>query len=307
MSSQTPAGVIHDIGYKPYAGPRNGRAYIVRSLFSHSLRSAFGLGRGAKARIVPGAVFAIMLLPSLISVAQTAADPSRNSTLIPYDRYAHTMSLPLIVFIAVAAPELVTRDLRFRTLPLYFSRPLRRADYPLAKLLALAAAIAVLEIVPLLVMFLGTIASAGSGGAVWAQTKQLLPGLVVTAGYAVVFSPLALLLASATKRRVLATGAIAILILATSAVSGVLEAVGTVQNPPTPSPTGITYRPIAREAALIDPLRLVEGTRVWAEDASDPAVPPPGPLGPLYALELVGLIAVTGGGLVLRYRKVYAA
>jgi ABC-2 type transport system permease protein len=345
------ASVIHDIGYKPYAGPRLGRGYIVRSLFWHSLRSAFGFGRGAWARVVPIGMFAIMMLPSIISVFQAATTPSDAGTLLPYDRYAHSLSLPLIVFVAVAAPELVTRDLRYRTLPLYFSRPLRRLDYPLAKLLALAAAILTIEVVPLLVMYVGTVASLSTGHAIWGQTKALAPGLLVACVYAAVFAPLTLLIASATKRRVLATGAIAILILATSVIAGVFRSVGTVQaqpeviscapapaapapaSAPAPAPPpsasspgdalpgscsdssggsgdGVftpVYNPIAREGGLINPLSLIEGTRIWALHASDGEVPDPGPLGPVYALELVALIAVTSGGLVLRYRKAYVA
>ena len=38
-----------------------------------------------------------------------------------------------MLFCAVVAPELVSRDLRGGVLPLYFSRPLTRIDYALAK------------------------------------------------------------------------------------------------------------------------------------------------------------------------------
>ena len=64
--------VIHDIGYRHYDGPRLGRAYAVRSLYLHGLRAAYGLGRPAKAKIMPFFLFAIMLLPAAISVAVTA-------------------------------------------------------------------------------------------------------------------------------------------------------------------------------------------------------------------------------------------
>ena len=46
-------GVIHDLGYRSYDGPRLGRAQIVRALIWHSFRSAWGIGRGVKAKIVP--------------------------------------------------------------------------------------------------------------------------------------------------------------------------------------------------------------------------------------------------------------
>jgi ABC-2 type transport system permease protein len=319
--------VIHDIGYKPYTGPRLTRPHIVRALYFFSLRSAFGFGRGAKARIIPLLCFGLMMLPAAISiykVATVGGDPA-----LRFDHYAYNTSLLLIVFVAVAAPELVSRDLRHHTLPLYFSRPLRRADYPLAKVLALATAIVLFEALPLIAMYLGIIASSTTGSGVWDQTKAAVPGLLVALAYGVLVAPLTLLIASSTGRRAIATGAIAILFLATTTVSHAFESVGShstftvngvPQNPNGPVNIGpdadgnppvvhetITYDPIAREGGLIDPLRVIEGTRVWALHASDPAIPDPGSTGPIYALELLALIGLASGGLLLRYRKVGVA
>ncbi len=336
--------VIHDIGYKPYAGERLGRAYIVRSLFLFSLRAAFGYGRGARARVIPALVFVAMLLPAAISIYKIAAvggDP-----VLPYSHYGNSTSLLMIVFVAVAAPELVSRDLRHHTLPLYFSRPLRRSDYPLAKLLALACALFLLEALPLLLMYLGSVASDTSGSAVWHQTRDLVPGLLVALAYGVVYAPLTLLIASMSGRRALATGAIAILFLATSAISHVFESLGTQNSPPPSSisapPTPVSgsgsdagsavptnsdtsggsdgsddsgvrigrfrsYDAIARYGGLIDPLRIVEGTRIWALDATDGEMPDPGSAGPVYLLDLILLTGLTTGGLFLRYRRVGVA
>lgn len=41
---------IHNIGYRTYDGPRLGRSYATRSLYSQSLRGAYGLGRSVKSR-----------------------------------------------------------------------------------------------------------------------------------------------------------------------------------------------------------------------------------------------------------------
>ena len=46
-------GVIHDIGYRHYDGPRLGRGYLLRSLYVESLRGAYGLGRSAKSKVMP--------------------------------------------------------------------------------------------------------------------------------------------------------------------------------------------------------------------------------------------------------------
>jgi ABC-2 type transport system permease protein len=225
VSTSAPTSVIHDIGYKPYTGPRQGHRQIVRGLFVHSLRSIFGFGRGPRAKVVPFAVLAIMLFPAILNVYAA----SKNEALImPYSLLAYRLFLFSVLFVAVAAPELVSRDLRHHTLPLYFSRPLRRSDYPLAKLLALITAMLIVQLLPILVSYLGQVASATSGHEIWLDTRDAFPGVYVGVLYAVLFSTVSLLLASSTGRRVIATGIIAIFFLVTTAISNVLQnAVGT--------------------------------------------------------------------------------
>jgi ABC-type transport system involved in cytochrome c biogenesis ATPase subunit len=53
MSETQAVGVIHDLGYRRYDGPRLGRVQIIRALIWHSFRSSWGIGRGVKAKIVP--------------------------------------------------------------------------------------------------------------------------------------------------------------------------------------------------------------------------------------------------------------
>jgi ABC-2 type transport system permease protein len=135
-----PAGgsVIHDIGYRRYEGVRLARAGIFRALCWHSLRSAFGIRRGAKAKIVPVITFGIMCLPAVANAVSVAQGGGRS---ISYDTYIFQLRvIVMIIFIAAQAPELVSRDLRSHVLPLYFSRPLSRTDYPFAKLIALILA-----------------------------------------------------------------------------------------------------------------------------------------------------------------------
>ena len=47
------SSAIHDIGFRHYAGPRLGRSWAFRSLAVDTFRGAFGIGRGAKAKVVP--------------------------------------------------------------------------------------------------------------------------------------------------------------------------------------------------------------------------------------------------------------
>ena len=63
---------------------------------------------------------------------------------MPPDRYFGFIDIVAFLgflFCAVIGPELVSRDLRSGVLPLYFSRPLTRSDYAMAKWGAMVSAL----------------------------------------------------------------------------------------------------------------------------------------------------------------------
>jgi ABC-2 type transport system permease protein len=287
-------GVIHDLGYRGYDGPRLGRAQIVRALTWHSFRSAWGIGRGVKGKIVPALAFIAICLPAFVNAFAVARG---NPRLFGYDVYVPNLrAAVVIVFIAAQAPELVSRDLRNRVLPLYFCRPLRRGDYPLAKYLAMTAALLILIEVPLLILYVGTIASAGGGSAIWHETKGLIPGLGVGLMYAVLFAAIGLVLASFTGRRAYSTGIVAIACILTFFLSLLLIQAEGGQSA---TSTG------ARVAGLFSPFTLIDGVRVWlGGNPQTGFVADPGRYGPLYGVVAVLLLAACLGGLAARYRKV---
>jgi len=288
------AGVIHDLGYRSYDGPRLGRAQIVRALIWHSFRSSWGIGRGIKAKIIPILAMIAMLLPAFVNAFAVARG---NARLFGYDVYTPQLRvLVVIIFIAAQAPELVSRDLRSHVMPLYFSRPLRRDDYPLAKYIALTLALLVLIEVPLLILYVGTIASAPNPHFVWSETKALIPGLGVGLLWAVLMAAIGLVLASLTGRRAYATGIVAISCVLTFTVSLLL--IGAEGGPATTA-TG------ARIAGLFSPFTILDGVRIWLGGKS-PGFDPPtlGGVGPVYGVVFVLLLAACLGGLAARYRKV---
>jgi ABC-2 type transport system permease protein len=291
---QAAAGVIHDLGYRRYDGPRLGRAQIVRALIWHSFRSSWGIGRGIKAKIIPILTLVAMCLPAFVNAFAVARG---NARLFGYDVYTPQLRvLVTIIFIAAQAPELVSRDLRSHVLPLYFSRPLRRGGYPLAKYVALTLALLVLIEVPLLILYVGTIASAKSTHDVWSETKALLPGLGVGLMWAVLMAAIGLILASLTGRRAYATGIVAIACVLTFTVSLLLIQ---AEGGQTATSTG------ARIAGLFSPFTIMDGVRIWLGGKSpgfDPATL--GHVGPVYGVVAVLLLAACLGGLAARYRKV---
>ena len=320
MSAET--GIIHDIGYRRYTGRRLGRAQIVRALYWHSLRSAFGLGRGAKAKIVPVIVLAIMCLPAIASAVAVA---NGNARLVPYDTYVFQLRVVLmIIFVAAQAPELVSRDLRSHVLPLYFCRPLRRMDYPLAKLAAFITACLVIIEIPLVLLYLGTVAQSHGPHAIWTQTRAFIPGLLVGLMWAVLLAAIGLALASLSGRRAYATGAIAIYFFLTWILAGILIAVtqrnvvrsATINPPPGGRPPGvpatgpikvhmITQVPTTAShlSGLVSPFTTLDGVRLWLGGTSKGPLPGVGGYGALYGAMFLVLLAASVGGLFARYRK----
>jgi ABC-2 type transport system permease protein len=290
-------GVIHDIGYRHYDGPRLGRAAIIRALYWHSLRSAFGIGRGAKAKVVPILTFGIMCLPA---VANAIAAARGGGRVVPYDTYTFRLrGLVMVIFVAAQAPELVSRDLRSHVLPLYLCRPMRRLDYPLAKFAAFTAACLALIEIPLLLLYLGTVVNASGGAAIWSQTRALIPGLLIGALWAVLFAAIGLALASLTGRRAYATGAIAIYFFLTWTLASILIGVAGGQG----GPAGAAAPLAARLAGLVSPVSVVDGVRQWLGGTSFSPVPRPGSLGVLYGAMFLVLLVASLGGLAARYRK----
>ena len=58
--SEPTDGVIHDIGYQRYTGPGWAGGTSFGALYVHGLRTAFGLGRSAKAKIFPWLVVGVV-------------------------------------------------------------------------------------------------------------------------------------------------------------------------------------------------------------------------------------------------------
>lgn len=280
-------GVIHDIGYQRYTGPRLGRRHIVGSLYLHSLRAAFGLGRGVKAKIFPGIVIGLAFAVAVVAVAIRT---QTGEIAMSYLQHTEAMGILVLLFLAVVAPELVCRDLRARVLPLYFSRPVRRTDYALAKHAAMISAVWLLLAGPLLLMFLGGVFAQTDGvSGAWHELTDFLGGLGFAAITAIVLGAVAVPLASLSSRRAVAAVVIVAAFLVTTPVIGVIEAVG--------GTTGQQLGPV------LNPLGLLSGLQSWIFRTDSLDI---GRYGPLYLATALVLVGGCVALLIVRYRKVVA-
>jgi ABC-2 type transport system permease protein len=85
------------------------------------------------------------------------ADPSKFRTTVWTIAYQVFFSFEVffaMLLVAIVGPGLVSQDLRFNAMPLYFSRPLRRFDYFFGKLGVMAVFIAIVAVLPSVLAYL---------------------------------------------------------------------------------------------------------------------------------------------------------
>ncbi|MFD9125638.1 ABC transporter permease [Kitasatospora sp. NPDC059571] len=284
-------GVIHNIGYRRYQGPRLGRGYATRSLYEQGLRGAFGLGRSGRSKVLPMAMFA---LPALIAVVVVAVQivAGRTEPLVDYPQYLRAIGLMTWIFVASQAPVMLSRDLRHQTVPLYFSRPITRADYVRAKFAAMASALLIVMVVPLLVLYLGSILGKQSIGH---HTVHLLYGLVAAVLYAVLLAAISLLIAASTPRRGFGVAAVMGVLVITNIVAGIVS--GLAGDPGSSSGW----------AAMLSPTMLVDGivNQMFGLVTDASVIHAPGALGLLaFWAEFLLLTAACYWFTDRRYRKI---
>ncbi|GAA4659732.1 ABC transporter permease [Streptomyces youssoufiensis] len=287
------ADVIHNIGYRHYDGPRLGRAYARRSLFSQSLRGAYGLGRSAKSKVLPMLLVGVMCLPAGIIVAVAVATKT-DELPVEYTRYAIILQAVIGLFVAAQAPQSVSRDLRFKTVPLYFSRPIETTDYVVAKFAAMASAIFLLTATPVLILYVGALL--GKLDFV-DQTKGFAQGMLSVALLSLLFAGIGLVIAALTPRRGFGVAAvIAVLTISYGAVS-VMQGIADEQGE-----TGAI-----EWIGLFSPITLIDGIGsafLSATSAAPGQFGPDAAVGVVYLLVYAVLVAGAYGLLVRRYRKV---
>ncbi|WP_035847094.1 ABC transporter permease [Kitasatospora azatica] len=294
--SETPtasSGVIHDIGYRGYQGPRLGRGYATRSLFVQGLRGAFGLGRSAKSKVLPMLMLAAMVLPAGVVVA-LAIVQGNDQLPTDYPQYLSGVGLLFMeIFVAAQAPVLLSRDLRYATMPLYLSRPITRGDYVRAKCAAMVCAMLIVTVLPLLVLFLGALLA---GMNIGHQSAHLGFGLLAAVLYSLVFSAVGLLIAASTPRRGFGVAAIMGVLVVSAIVAEIVFGLGGGLHPDAPVS--------ARWAYLIAPAQLVSRfvNQVCGLTGSEGT---PGVLGAVvFGLELLVIVLGAYGLLLRRYRKI---
>lgn len=195
-------GVIHNIGYRRYEGQRLARLDLSMALFSQTLRGSFGIGRGIVAKLFPWFLVGAILLPAFIIVA--VMNFSGQPVMQVSDYLMFVQAVPAL-FLAVQAPHAVSRDLRFKVMPLYLSRPLTYRQYVHAKIAGVWSGLFLLMATPLIVLYIGMLLIKLPFGE---TTLNLAASLFGAALLAAMFTFIGLVIASFTPRRGLGVAAI---------------------------------------------------------------------------------------------------
>ncbi len=131
-------GTVFDIGYQRYDGPREGRGRARFAVFKNGVRTALGLGRGVRAKILPWAFIILLagiafIMALVAGAALRFGGPEAVEQLPSHSDFYGIASIFFFVFAAVVAPELLCPDRRDGVINLYLVRPLTGADYVLAR------------------------------------------------------------------------------------------------------------------------------------------------------------------------------
>lgn len=214
-----PYGEIFDRGYQHYSGDRYGRSYAVRRLVIYSIKRGLGIKKRWTSKILPIFLYALAYVPALIIVALLAFLPADDFERLGFDSLYGVLELVILIYASALAPEMLCDDRRERTLQLYFSRPLTKLDYLLAKVSAMGLLMSTIIFGPPLLLFLGlTLADDNPLGYVTDHATDLAKlttyGLLVSA----FFGAISLAIATFTTRK---GAAAAIFIIGTFMLQGI--------------------------------------------------------------------------------------
>jgi ABC-2 type transport system permease protein len=285
-------GTIYDIGYRRYEGPRLGRGGAVGAVVGAGLRAVFGFGRSGRAKIIPWGTVILAILPAIVAVAVRVLAGEIIPDLYSYEDYIGQIGGLLAIFLAAQAPELVVNDIRYRVLPLYFSRPMSRVDYIGAKLAALSLGLLALTLAPVLILFLGRVLSSDDVVAALGDEIGSLPAIVGNGVlHAVVLASLGLAISSMAARRAYAAGAVLAVFLVGGVLSDILNEAGGA---------------FAGWAPFLYPLTVIDGARQWifGGEVATSSVSSSGVPLPVFGLAAALLLLGSWLVLALRYRRI---
>ena len=217
-------GEVFDLGYQHYQGPREGRMRARKAIWTNGVRTALGIGRGWGSKALPVFLFLAVMTPAVfISIAASVVDLEDIGNVPRHAGYYQMVSVVLILFSAIIAPELICPDRRDGVISLYLVRPLSATDYVLGRWFAFLSVTLVIVYLGQVVLLIGlTLAAAEPWDYLrdnWLDVPRfLLAGLVV----AVFTTTVPLAVSAFTSRRAYAAAIVIGIFFISPIVTGIL-------------------------------------------------------------------------------------
>lgn len=217
-------GEVFDLGYRRYDGPREGRMRARKALWVNGVRMALGIGRSWGSKVLPAILFVAVMIPAVIISIAASQIGVDDPGLLGHDDYYAIVSVFLILFSAIIAPELLCPDRRDGVISLYLVRPITTTDYVAARWLAFLSVTLGLVLAGQVVLFVGLVLAATEPLEYikdnWLDVPRfLLAGLVV----AVFTTTVPLAVSAFTKRRAYAASFVIGLFIISFPVAGILS------------------------------------------------------------------------------------
>ncbi len=216
------SGEVFDLGYQHYDGPREGRMRARKALWINGMRIALGLGRGTRAKILPTILFLIVIMTSvIISLAATAANAGDD--FANHADFYRIISIILLLFSAIIAPELLCPDRRDGVIYLYLVRPLTTTDYLIGRWLAFFSVSFALIIIGQIILFIGLMLAVDEPMDYlrdnWLDVPRFLGAGLVIAAFA---TTLPLAVAAFTNRKAFAASFVIGIFFVSAIIAGIM-------------------------------------------------------------------------------------
>jgi ABC-2 type transport system permease protein len=293
MSDRT--GAVFDLGYKPYGGTRLGRAGAIKTIIKDGIRRVLGIRRKARKKVYPWSMVALAIIPAAVFVGLAftinSFSPDAESPFGGHAEYIALTGAIVMLFVAMAAPELLIPDREEGVLAVYSSRPMTAWDYIAARAGALFAVVAGFFLIPNLLMYVGFAAldSRGLVSALIGDLDEIVKIVLAMIAYIVGYGAPALLISTYAKRTGVAAGTYLAVMFGSVAFAEAFQQIDF---------TG------ARFGTLLALLQHPEVVREWVFDKNPTAAPTAAGFEPWTSAVVILVVAVLSAYLMhRRYRS----
>ena len=218
-------GTVYDLGYTPHDGPRLGRPAAIKAIVVDGMRRALGLRRKPRAKVLSFALIGMAIIPAAFVVALTflveGFSLDGDGPFATPATYFDTIGTLSLLFIALVTPTLIIPDRENGVLSIYASRPVRAADYLLARSGALLLLGSLYILIPQAILYIGLSALNVDGflSGLWKNGAEIPAIVGTTLAYVVGYGAPAFLVSLFVKRVAIASGVFVVFVFMTGALS----------------------------------------------------------------------------------------